>query len=137
MYKYTLLLFKEAPIELYYPFLFALPVMTPEDIVLQLKRNGTFDDLRKRLLSDFQSNAEGEQFLNKLKLFMEEMIAKDPSLIEKESSSFHELVNAELERSGVYETIRQEALETLKGDYYQKRVDEEVKIVTEKAEENK
>lgn len=28
--------------------------MTPEDIVLQLKRNGTFDDLRKRLLSGFQ-----------------------------------------------------------------------------------
>ncbi|CAO3653838.1 unnamed protein product [Mucor hiemalis] len=109
--------------------------MTPEDIVLQLKRNGTFDDLRKRLLSDFQSNAEGEQFLNKLKFFMEEMIAKDPSLVEKESSSFHELVNSELERSGVYDTIRQEALETLKGDYYQQRVDEEVKIVTEKAEE--
>lgn len=85
------------------------------------------------------------------------MIAKDPSLVEKESSSFHESVNAELERylsarnkrhlqtrltwlfyrSGVYETIRQEALETLKGDYYQKRVDEEVKIVTEKAEDNK
>lgn len=29
---------------------------------------------------------------------MEDMIAKDPSLIEKESSAFHDLVSAELER---------------------------------------
>jgi hypothetical protein len=29
--------------------------MTPENVVLQLKKNGTFDDLRKRLLSDFQA----------------------------------------------------------------------------------
>lgn len=29
---------------------------------------------------------------------MEELITKDPSLIEKESFSFHELVSAELER---------------------------------------
>lgn len=29
--------------------------MTPEEVVLQLKRNGTFDDLRKRLLTEFQN----------------------------------------------------------------------------------
>lgn len=29
--------------------------MVPEDIVLQLKRNGTFDDLRKKLLAGFQN----------------------------------------------------------------------------------
>lgn len=37
-------------------------------------------------------------------------------------------------RAGVYNTIRQETLETLKGDYYQKRVDDEVKVVTSKEE---
>ncbi|GAA5805932.1 hypothetical protein EDC94DRAFT_607470 [Helicostylum pulchrum] len=106
--------------------------MQPEDIVLQLKKNGTFDDLRKRLLTEFQNGEEGQKFLNKLKLFMEDMIANDPTLIEKESSSFHEIVSAELERAGIYNTIRQEALETLKGDYYQTRIDQEVKVVTEK-----
>ncbi|KAI8079469.1 hypothetical protein BDF21DRAFT_463532 [Thamnidium elegans] len=106
--------------------------MQPEDIVLQLKKNGTFDDLRKHLLTGFQNGEEGQKFLNKLKLFMEDMIANDPTLIEKESSSFHEIVSAELERAGIYNTIRQEALETLKGDYYQTRIDQEVKIVTEK-----
>jgi hypothetical protein len=29
--------------------------MTPEEVVLQLKKNGTFDDLRKRLLTEFQN----------------------------------------------------------------------------------
>ncbi|KAG2236820.1 hypothetical protein INT48_007004 [Thamnidium elegans] len=72
--------------------------MQPEDIVLQLKKNGTFDDLRKHLLTEFQNGEEGQKFLNKLKLFMEDMIANDPTLIEKESSSFHEIVSAELER---------------------------------------
>lgn len=32
--------------------------MTPEEIVLQLKKNGTFDELRKKLLSDFQSQVK-------------------------------------------------------------------------------
>ncbi|GAA5805897.1 hypothetical protein HPULCUR_011423 [Helicostylum pulchrum] len=103
--------------------------MQPEVTVLQLKKNGVFADLRKRLLIEFQN---GQKFLNKLKLFMEDMIANDPTLIEKESSSFHEIVSAELERAGIYNTIRQEALETLKGDYYQTRIDQEVKVVTEK-----
>ncbi|GAA5817176.1 hypothetical protein MFLAVUS_010718 [Mucor flavus] len=106
--------------------------MQPEDIVLQLKKNGTFDDLRKRLLTEFQNGEEGQKFLSKLKLFMEDMIANNPALIEKESSSFHEIVSTELERAGIYNTIRQEALETLKGDYYQTRIDQEVKVVTEK-----
>ncbi|KAI9262857.1 hypothetical protein EDC94DRAFT_607610 [Helicostylum pulchrum] len=106
--------------------------MQPEDTVLQLKKNGVFADLRKRLLIEFQNGEEGQKFLNKLKLFMEDMIANDPTLIEKESSSFHEIVSAELERAGIYNTIRQEALETLKGDYYQTRIDQEVKVVTEK-----
>lgn len=33
--------------------------MTPEEVVLQLKRNGTFDDLRKRLLTEFQNGVSG------------------------------------------------------------------------------
>lgn len=32
--------------------------MQPEDIVLQLKKNGTFDDLRKRLLTEFQNGVK-------------------------------------------------------------------------------
>ncbi|KAG2194030.1 hypothetical protein INT47_009921 [Mucor saturninus] len=108
--------------------------MKPEEIVLQLKKNGTFDDLRKRLLADFQSGAGGENFLEKLKSFMEDMVARDPSLIEKESSAFYELVSAELERAGIYNTIRQEALETLKGEQYQTRVNDEIKTLSGKTD---
>lgn len=30
--------------------------MTPEELVLQLKKKGTFDELRKQALQDFQAN---------------------------------------------------------------------------------
>jgi hypothetical protein len=44
-----------AEIDIFYLPLIHLQIMTPDEVVLQLKRNGTFDDLRKRLLSEFQS----------------------------------------------------------------------------------
>jgi hypothetical protein len=83
---------------------------------------------------------------------MEEMIAKDPSLLEKDSSFFHEQVSSELERqsnqttkvlvllltcfnrAGIYNTIRENVLNTLEEDYYQQRVDKEVHTVTEKVD---
>lgn len=38
---------------------FLLPIaclaMKPDDVVVQLKRNGSFDQLRKQLLTDFQN----------------------------------------------------------------------------------
>ncbi|KAI8642222.1 hypothetical protein BD408DRAFT_416999 [Parasitella parasitica] len=106
--------------------------MTPEEVVLQLKRNGTFDDLRKRLLTEFQNGEEGKIFLSKLKLFMEDMIARNPGLVEKDSSFFHEQVSAELEKAGVYNSVRQDILGTLKEDYYQQRVDKEIQLVDQK-----
>ena len=41
---------------------------------------------------------EGQKFLSKLKLFMEDMVARNPALAEKDSSFFHEQVSAELEK---------------------------------------
>ncbi|CEP09456.1 hypothetical protein [Parasitella parasitica] len=108
--------------------------MTPEEVVLQLKRNGTFDDLRKRLLMEFQTGEEGKNFLGKLKLFMEEMVAQKPGLVEKDSSFFHEQVSAELEKAGVYSSVRQDILGILKEDYYQQRVDKEIQLVNQKEE---
>ncbi|KAI8366489.1 hypothetical protein EDC96DRAFT_544154 [Choanephora cucurbitarum] len=103
--------------------------MTPEETVLQLKRNGTFDELRKKLLSDFQSQTTGQKFLDDLKEFVEDLVQKSPSLIDTEPSAFHEQVMAELEKAGIYQQIRKEALETLKGDYYQQRVDKEIQLL--------
>ncbi|KAI8333761.1 hypothetical protein BD560DRAFT_493968 [Blakeslea trispora] len=114
-----------------------LVAMTPEEIVLQLKKNGTFDELRKKLLSDFQSQATGQQFLSDLKEFMEDMVQKGPSLIDAEPSAFHEQVMTELEKAGIYHQIRQEALETLKGDYYQQRVDKEIQLLEDSSEKKK
>ncbi|KAL7326488.1 hypothetical protein PS15p_208823 [Mucor circinelloides] len=110
--------------------------MTPEEVVLQLKRNGTFDDLRKRLLTEFQNGEDGQKFLSKLTLFMEDMVARNPSIVEKDSSFFHDQVSAELGRAGVYNAVREDVLATLKGDYYQQRVDKEIQTVNQKEEDN-
>ncbi|CEG72688.1 hypothetical protein CU097_008656 [Rhizopus azygosporus] len=101
--------------------------MTPEDIVLQLKRNGTFDDLRKRLLSGFQHGEQGKEFTSKLNAFMADMISKDPSLLN--STSIYEKITKELERSGIYQTLQQQVLQELQTDYYQNRITEQVDIV--------
>ncbi|CAO3638347.1 unnamed protein product [Mucor fragilis] len=108
--------------------------MAPEEVVLQLKRNGTFDDLRKRLLTEFQNGEEGQKFLSRLELFMEDMVARNPSLVEKDSSFFHDQVSSELEKAGVYNAVRQDVLTTLKEDYYQQRVDKEIQTVHQKEE---
>ncbi|KAI7905139.1 uncharacterized protein BX663DRAFT_501881 [Cokeromyces recurvatus] len=107
-----------------------------EEIVLRLKRNGTFDSIRKQLLSEFQSGDAGQKFLDKLKAFMEDLVHRDPSLLDKDSSFFYDYVSAELERSGIYQTIRQEILDTLKDDSHQKKIDEDIYFVTENEEKN-
>ncbi|OBZ81943.1 hypothetical protein A0J61_10006 [Choanephora cucurbitarum] len=111
--------------------------MTPEETVLQLKRNGTFDELRKKLLSDFQSQTTGQKFLDDLKEFMEDLVQKSPSLLDTEPSTFHEQVMTELEKAGIYQQIRKEALETLKGDYYQQRVDKEIQLLEDNSKKEK
>ncbi|KAI9006290.1 hypothetical protein CLU79DRAFT_780438 [Phycomyces nitens] len=104
--------------------------MTPEDVVLQLKRKGTFDSLRKRLLSEFQSESTGQSFLEKTNGFMEEIVKKDDSLLDKDRNSFYEHVTNELERAKFYDSIREEILERLlKDEYYQKQVDDAMETV--------
>ncbi|KAL0074950.1 hypothetical protein J3Q64DRAFT_1841823 [Phycomyces blakesleeanus] len=104
--------------------------MTPEDVVLQLKRKGTFDSLRKRLLSEFQSAPTGQSFLENTNGFMEDIVKKDDSLLDKDRTSFYEHVTTELERAKFYDSIREEILETLlKDEYYQKQVDDAIENV--------
>ncbi|KAG0170444.1 hypothetical protein DFQ28_002183 [Apophysomyces sp. BC1034] len=107
--------------------------MTPDEVVLQLKRKGTFDELRKHLLTEFQTAPTGQKVLEKVNAFMEDMVNKDPSLTDKDGPAFHELVTTELERAGVYKSIRDEVLGTLlQTDYYQRRVDEEMRLLITK-----
>ncbi|CAO3684768.1 unnamed protein product [Rhizopus microsporus] len=52
--------------------------MTPEDIVLQLKRNGTFDDLERDYYPAFSMEYEqGKEFTDKLNAFMTDMVSKN------------------------------------------------------------
>ncbi|KAI7850221.1 hypothetical protein BDC45DRAFT_518792 [Circinella umbellata] len=104
--------------------------MTPDEIVLQLKRKGTFDQLRKHLLSEFQNQHEGQTFLENVNNFMEEKTSKDPSLLEKERSTFHSLMMNELEKTGMFQSVHKQVLETLlQQSYYQVQVDEQLKLV--------
>ncbi|KAI7870986.1 hypothetical protein BDF14DRAFT_1321864 [Spinellus fusiger] len=98
--------------------------MTPEDVVLQLKRKGTFDVLRKRLLSEFQKTSNGQSFIDKTNGFMEDVVKKDDSVLDKDRNSFYEHITSELERAKFYDSIREEVLETLlKDEYYQNQVE--------------
>ncbi|KAI8098494.1 complex proteins associated with Set1p component shg1-domain-containing protein [Halteromyces radiatus] len=104
--------------------------MSAEEIVLQLKRKGTFDELRKRLLADFQTEPAGQQFMKKIQDFMEDMITKDPSLLDKDKSAFHSLMLNEIEKTGMYQTIQKEIVTTLmQADDFQKRVEDEMNTV--------
>ncbi|KAI8967987.1 complex proteins associated with Set1p component shg1-domain-containing protein [Mycotypha africana] len=108
--------------------------MLPEDIVLQLKKNGFFDSLRKQLLTEFQMSDAGQQFSDKLNNFIENKIENDPSLLERNSSSFYEHISSEIEKSDTYTSLRDQILETLKRSDFQDKIDEEIRTVTEKAE---
>ncbi|KAI9278397.1 hypothetical protein BDA99DRAFT_492061 [Phascolomyces articulosus] len=104
--------------------------MTPDEIVLQLKRKGTFDQLRKHLLSEFQNQQEGQSFLDNVNNFMEEKTSKDPSLLEKERSTFHSFMMKELEKTGMFQSAHKQVLETLLHQkYYQDQVDEQLKLI--------
>ncbi|ORZ13579.1 complex proteins associated with Set1p component shg1-domain-containing protein [Absidia repens] len=104
--------------------------MSAEDVVLQLKRKGTFDKLRKHLLSDFQTEPAGQQFMKKIQDFMEEMITKDPSLLDKDRTAFHSLMMDEIEKAGMYQTIQKEVVTTLmQADDFQQRVEEEMTAI--------
>ncbi|KAI9245457.1 hypothetical protein BY458DRAFT_528781 [Sporodiniella umbellata] len=101
--------------------------MIPEDVALQLKKNGTFDNLRKELYFNFhQKDREGE-FINKLKLFIEELIVKDPSLLN--SPSFFDHVNKKIEESSIYPSLKEQALDTLQEDEYKNKIIDQVETI--------
>ncbi|KAI9498525.1 complex proteins associated with Set1p component shg1-domain-containing protein [Zychaea mexicana] len=104
--------------------------MTPDEIVLQLKRKGTFDQLRKHLLSEFQQQNEGQKFLENVTSFMQEKISKDPSLLDKERSTFQSLMMNELEKAGMFQSVHEQIRGTLlQQKYYQDQVDEQLRLV--------
>ncbi|KAI8142509.1 hypothetical protein BJV82DRAFT_669660 [Fennellomyces sp. T-0311] len=109
--------------------------MTPDEIVMQLKRNGTFDQLRKHLLTEFQNQDAGQTFLESINSFMQEKASKDPSLLEKERSTFHSLMMNELEKAGMFQNVHEQVLGTLlQQKHYQDQVDEQLKMVERKDE---
>ncbi|KAI9307651.1 complex proteins associated with Set1p component shg1-domain-containing protein [Cunninghamella echinulata] len=104
--------------------------MSAEDVVMQIKRKGTFDELRKRLLSDLETAPVGQQFLKSLQDFMEEKIKEDPSLLDKDRSTFHSLMMNDIEKAGMYQSIQNEVVTTLmQAEDFQKRVEEEMLAV--------
>ncbi|ORY95750.1 hypothetical protein BCR43DRAFT_493534, partial [Syncephalastrum racemosum] len=108
--------------------------MTPDQIVVQLKRKGTFDELRKALLSDFMNNEAGQALRQKVEATMQELVDKNPSLLDKDRSGFHATVMKELESAGIYGSLRVETL--LREKRYQDRMEEEIRIELEKSAAN-
>ncbi|SAM07064.1 hypothetical protein [Absidia glauca] len=105
--------------------------MSAEDAVLRLKRKGAFDELRKRLLSDFQTGSEGQDFVKQVQDFMEKRIAQDPSLLDKDRATFHTIMMDEIEKTGMYQAVEKELTNGLmQTEEFQNKVNEELSAVT-------
>ncbi|KAG1151150.1 hypothetical protein G6F37_010776 [Rhizopus arrhizus] len=102
--------------------------MVPEDIVLQLKRNGTFDDLRKKLLAGFQNGTQGKEFVDRLTGLMEEMVNSDPTILN--SSAAYEQITKQIEKADIYQSLRQQVLESLQKDDYKTRITEQIDSIS-------
>ncbi|CAO3679372.1 unnamed protein product [Umbelopsis ramanniana] len=81
--------------------------MTPEEVVLQLKKKGTFDELRKQALQEFQANESGQTFINDIQEILQNLEAEDPALFTKDKSHVHNVVLDRLENHSVYNDARQ------------------------------
>ncbi|CAO3637091.1 unnamed protein product [Cunninghamella echinulata] len=104
--------------------------MSAEDVVMQLKRKGTFDELRKRLLSDSRNSACGTTVFKKPSRLYGRKSKRNPSLLDKDKSTFHSLMMNDIEKAGMYQSIQNEVVTTLmQAEDFQKRVEEEMLAV--------
>ncbi|RUS26628.1 hypothetical protein BC938DRAFT_470508 [Jimgerdemannia flammicorona] len=98
--------------------------MNPDEVVMQLKRKGAFDEIRKQVLSDFQKSDLGQQFLDRVTAVLEQATGQDPSLLQRDKAS---LLMEQLERSDVFEQARQQVLRSfLESEAYTPRIEDEI-----------
>ncbi|KAI8376288.1 uncharacterized protein BYT42DRAFT_574097 [Radiomyces spectabilis] len=111
--------------------------MTPEDAVLHLKRKGTFDELRRHLLSEFRTTATGHRLLEKVTECLETALANEASLFDKDIAVSHELLMQRLESADLFVAFRKEILTTvLQEEFYLKRVDDELEALLSSVDSN-
>ncbi|GAB5590399.1 hypothetical protein Unana1_05299 [Umbelopsis nana] len=104
--------------------------MTPEELVLQLKKKGTFDELRKQALQDFQANESGQSFINQINQILQQLEADDAALFTKDKSYVHNVVLDRLENNAVYDDARNGMLQNyLQSDSIATRIDEEIRAL--------
>ncbi|KAG2178721.1 hypothetical protein INT44_001874 [Umbelopsis vinacea] len=104
--------------------------MTPEEVVLQLKKKGTFDELRKQALQEFQANESGQTFINDIQEIMQKLEAEDPALFTKDKSHVHNIVLDRLENHAVYNDARQKMLDHyLHSEAVSTRIDKEIRAI--------
>lgn len=92
--------------------------MDVDDIVFQIKRRGTFDELRKQLYTDVLNHVScnetqrerktthsflpmqqlGQAFIERVNTYASQAIERDPSLTTKSSAAFQAIIMGELER---------------------------------------
>ncbi|KAL1928198.1 hypothetical protein VTP01DRAFT_3114 [Rhizomucor pusillus] len=72
--------------------------MDVDDIVFQIKRKGTFDELRKQLYNDVLNDQLGKAFIERVNEYANQALERDPSLSTKSSAAFQATIMNELER---------------------------------------
>lgn len=78
------------------------------------------------LLNEFQQSYKGDEFVDDLRSFMEDMIARDPTLLN--SNTLYDQIHKEIEESYIYQSLREQALDELQEDYYKKKIIDQIEI---------
>ncbi|KAI8065545.1 complex proteins associated with Set1p component shg1-domain-containing protein [Gongronella butleri] len=92
------------------------PQMQPDQVVTQLKKKGVFDDLRKQLLAEFQSQDIGTALTEEIKEFIQDSIAKDPSLLDKDRNVFHATMMDSITKNGKFMALEKALADIIKQD---------------------
>ncbi|KAI8054367.1 hypothetical protein BDF22DRAFT_678744 [Syncephalis plumigaleata] len=71
--------------------------LTPDDLVQQVKLQGAFDRMRKRLLTEFQDHDHGKRLLEQVDRVARDLAEQSPHVL-RSRAYFHRAVLEQLER---------------------------------------
>ncbi|KAI9599034.1 hypothetical protein BDF19DRAFT_410419 [Syncephalis fuscata] len=101
--------------------------ITPDDLVQQVKQQGAFDRMRKRLLTEFQEHEHGKRLLEQVDRVARDLAEHSPHVL-RSRAYFHRAVLDQLERKHLYDDLKRVARQTfLDKEAYQIEMRTEIK----------
>ncbi|KAL1919800.1 uncharacterized protein VTP21DRAFT_1731 [Calcarisporiella thermophila] len=102
-------------------------VLTEDQLILQLKREGKFDEFRTLLLEEFKHHKKGEEIIQELKELVQDAIKNDPALLDMNPAEFHITMLKHVDRSHIYDSALRLTTSLLDSENFDKKMKEEIK----------